>query len=135
MVEKAADDRGPRLVDDPEERASRHAAPLVAEVVGRGIDQVRPGNSHLVIPVGQDPARQVPPAGLTIRAHAAEMLGGLKAPRTRSWSAYTIGDLVGTIAGRHGLEPRVDPALRDVVLPHVDQVDESDLSLLRRLAS
>ena len=76
-----------------------------------------------------------PPAALTVRAHAANMLGELKAPRTRSWTLHTIGDVVGTIAGRHGLEPRVDPALRGIALPHIDQVDESDLSLLRRLAS
>ena len=76
-----------------------------------------------------------PPDALTIRAHAADLLAGLKAQRTRSWTAYTIGDLVGTIAGRHDLEPRVDQALQGVVPPHVDQVDESDLSLLRRLAS
>ena len=76
-----------------------------------------------------------PPQTLTIRAHAADLLGELKAPRTRSWSLMTIGDVVGTIAGRHGLEPRVDPALSGIALPHIDQKDESDLNLLRRLAS
>ena len=72
---------------------------------------------------------------MTIRAQAADLVAGLKAPRTQSWSLYTIGDVVGTIAGRHGLEPRVDPALAGIALPHIDQVDESDLNLLLRLAS
>ncbi|MCY4121303.1 MAG: contractile injection system protein, VgrG/Pvc8 family [Acidobacteria bacterium] len=76
-----------------------------------------------------------PPQTLTLRAQAADLLGELKAPRTRSWSLMTIGDVVGTIAGRHGLEPRIDPALSGVALPHIDQKDESDLNLLRRLAS
>ncbi len=75
-----------------------------------------------------------PPATLTVRAQAANLLAELKAPRTRSWSFVTIGDVVGTIAGRHDLEPRVDPALRDITLTHIDQVDESDLNLLLRLA-
>ena len=59
MVEQAADDRRSGLVGEPEERSRGDTAPLVAKVVGRGIDQVRPGDGHLVIPVGQDPARQV----------------------------------------------------------------------------
>ena len=79
--------------------------------------------------------QETPPATLTIRAAAADLLGDLKAPRTRSWSAMTIGDVVGTLAGRHDLEPHVDPELRNVLLSHIDQTDESDLELLRRLAS
>lgn len=79
--------------------------------------------------------QQGPPDTMTIRAQAADVLGELKAPRTRSWSMHTIGDVVGTIAGRHDLTPRVDTALSGIALPHIDQADESDLSLLRRLAS
>ncbi len=85
--------------------------------------------------VASEIEQQGPPATLTIRAQAADMLHELKAPRTRSWTDHTIGTLVDAIAVRHGLEPRVDPDLRAVALPHVDQVDESDISLLRRLAS
>lgn len=87
--------------------------------------------SYTVSEVEQEGA----PDTLTIRAHAADLLRELKAPRTRSWSLYTIGDVVATIAGRHGLETRVDPALGGIALAHLDQVDESDLSLLRRMAS
>ena len=80
-------------------------------------------------------AREIsmPPRALTVRAPAADSLGELKARRTRSWNHVTLGDLVGAIAGANGLRPQVDPTLRGLILPHIDQVDESDLSILRRL--
>ena len=78
--------------------------------------------------------RTGPPDVLTARGAAADLLGGLKAPRTRSWDFPTIGALVEGIAAEHGLAPQVEASLRDVVLPHIDQVAESDLNLLRRLA-
>ena len=78
--------------------------------------------------------RTGPPDVLTARGAAADLLGGLKAPRTRSWDFPTIGALVAEIAGEHGLVPQVEPSLRGVVLPHIDQISESDLNLLRRLA-
>ena len=118
------DDRPPGIVVPPT------GAELSVELgfAGQG---TAPMGSYVVSEIGQ----QGPPATLTIRAQSADLLGELKAPRTRSWSDYTIGDVVGTIAGRHGLEPRVDPELRGLALPHIDQIDESDISLLRRLAS
>ena len=79
-------------------------------------------------------AQEGPPDTLTLRGAAADMLGSLKAPRTQSWDFPTIGEIVGEIAARHDLVPQVEPILRDVVLPHVDQVAESDIGLLRRLA-
>ena len=78
--------------------------------------------------------RTGPPDVLTARGAAADLIGGLKAPRTRSWDFPTIGSLVAEIAAEHGLTPQVEPSLRGVVLPHIDQVAESDLNLLRRLA-
>ena len=118
------DDRPPGV------RLPPTGAELVVELgyLGRG-----------VAPMGRYVVDEVelsgPPATLTVRAAPPDLRGEIKAPRTRSWSDYTIGRLVGAIASRHGLEPRVDEALAGVALPHVDQVDESDLNLLRRLAS
>ena len=74
-----------------------------------------------------------PPETLTVRATAADMRTGAKQRKTRSWDKVTIGDLVTTIARDHDLEPRVERGLARIVLPHVDQTDESDLHLLTRL--
>ena len=81
-------------------------------------------------------AREVsgPPRTLTLRAAAPDLLGGLKAPRTRSWAHVTLEDLVGALAAANGLRPQVHRTLQGLVLPHMDQVDESDLAILRRLA-
>ena len=122
--ELVLDDRPPGIVLPPE------GATLEVEMGFTGEGAALMG-SYVVSEVEQNG----PPATLTVRAQAEDLLGELKAPRTRSWSFVTIGDVVGTIAGRHGLEPRVDPALRDIQLTHIDQVDESDLNLLLRLAS
>ena len=74
-----------------------------------------------------------PPATITIRAKAADMRATLKQRKTRSWHQISIGDLVATVAAEHGIEPRTAEDLRGIVLPHVDQTDESDLHLLTRL--
>lgn len=75
-----------------------------------------------------------PPDTLTLRAAAADLAGDLKAPRTKSWTRATLGELAEAIASANGLRPRVDPRVQALVLPHIDQVDESDLGILRRLA-
>ena len=74
-----------------------------------------------------------PPETLTVRAKATDMRTGAKQRKTRSWDQVTIGDLVATIARDYDLEPRVSSELAGIVLPHVDQTDESDLHLLTRL--
>jgi phage protein D len=54
--------------------------------------------------------------------------------KSRSWDQKTIGDIVSTIAGECGLSPVVDKTLKDITIPHIDQVGESDANLLIRLA-
>lgn len=54
--------------------------------------------------------------------------------KSRSWDGKTIGDIVATIAGECGLTPVVDEALKSIVIPHIDQVSESDANLLIRIA-
>lgn len=74
------------------------------------------------------------PTTVTVRARAADLTAGLKAPQERSWAAgTTLGALVAAIAADHGYTPAVSPALAGVALPHLDQT-ESDLHLLTRLA-
>lgn len=82
-----------------------------------------------------------PPDQMRIRGTAAihgqtpEGKTALTESKTRSWDAgTTIGDLVAKVAGEHGLQPAVSASIASVVLPHIDQIDESDINLVTRLA-
>jgi uncharacterized protein len=60
----------------------------------------------------------------------------LQTQKTRSFpDGTTLGDLVRTIAGEHGLEAAISDELAAIVPPHVDQLNESDMSLLTRIAA
>ena len=74
-----------------------------------------------------------PPDTMVIKGKSADMRGSLKGQQTRAWDNLSLGDIVSTIAGEHGLTPRVDDALAAIKIPHLDQTDESDLHLLTRL--
>lgn len=75
------------------------------------------------------------PDRLTIRARAADMRRMLPGKRTQSWHGptQTLGDIIGTVAGRNGLSPVIGGDLAAIPLPHIDQTDESDLNFLTRL--
>lgn len=75
-----------------------------------------------------------PPQTMTIRAKACDMRASFKAPKTRSWEDVTIVSLVQTIAAEHGLTAKVSDAFSSILIPHLDQTNESDLHLLARLA-
>jgi phage protein D len=81
------------------------------------------------------------PSQMVIRARGAifdktpKGKANLQSQKTRSWPANTkLGDMVAKIAKEHGMEAAVATALKSIVLPHIDQSDESDLNLLVRLA-
>jgi len=60
----------------------------------------------------------------------------LQSQKTRSFASGTsMGDLVSTIAAEHGLTARVDSTLVEQPLAHVDQLGESDMNLLTRIAA
>ncbi|MDZ4377996.1 MAG: contractile injection system protein, VgrG/Pvc8 family [Xanthomonadaceae bacterium] len=75
-----------------------------------------------------------PPAVLNLRGAAADMLASLKSQRRADYDGQTVGEIVRTIAGRHGLTPRVAAVFESQPVEHLDQTDESDLHLLTRLA-
>ncbi len=76
-----------------------------------------------------------PPDTLTIRAKAADMLSSLKQHKTRSWDDVTISELVDSIAADHGLEAKVGDSIRAITARrHIDQTEESDMHLLKRLS-
>lgn len=58
----------------------------------------------------------------------------VQSQRIRSFSNITLGDLVNKIASEHGLTPRIPQELASKVISHVDQLGESDMNLLTRLA-
>ena len=91
-----------------------------------------------LVPMGVFTADEVvakgPPDRVTIRGKAANLGGSIKEQKTRNWDKKTIKDIVGTIAGEHGLEPKVAEALKSFKYEHLDQVDESDINLLTRIA-
>lgn len=82
------------------------------------------------------------PDTVNIRARAVVQTKGVQGAKvlmttqkTRSWEAKTIlGDLVRIIGVEHGIIATIAVELAAIVLPHIDQVNESDMALLTRLA-
>lgn len=74
-----------------------------------------------------------PPDVITLRARAADLTGGLRTRRERSWKNTTLGAIIKDVAGKNGLTPRVSPDLASIALPSVVQSRESDIALLKRL--
>lgn len=80
-----------------------------------------------------------PPRRIEIYATAAPMNaekqpGDVLNQKTRSWDNLTLSDLVKTVATENGLKARVSERLSGIRIAHVDQIAESDASLLSRLA-
>ncbi|MEB1942383.1 phage late control D family protein [Xanthomonas campestris pv. campestris] len=70
---------------------------------------------------------------ITVRARSADLTAYMRTRRERSWHNTTLGAVLNTLAGEHGLTPRVAEALARTKLPHLDQSNESDMNLLTRL--
>lgn len=70
---------------------------------------------------------------ITIRARSADLSHPMRTRRERSWHRVTLGDVVRTLAGEHGLQARIAPALAGIAIAHLDQTGESDVHLLTRL--
>lgn len=73
------------------------------------------------------------PDVITIRARSADLTHPLRTRRERSWHQVTLGDVIRNLAGEHGLQARIAPALASVAIAHLDQTGESDVHLLTRL--
>lgn len=81
------------------------------------------------------------PGEMTIRARAATFTDSksgkktMQSQKTRSWAKGTkLSDIAKKIASEQKLKPAISASMSNIVLPHVDQTDESDLNLLIRLA-
>jgi hypothetical protein len=70
---------------------------------------------------------------ITVRARSADLTTDMRTRRERSWHNTTLGAVLNTLAGEHGLTPRVAETLARTKLPHLDQANESDMNLVTRL--
>ena len=73
------------------------------------------------------------PDVLSLRAEAADLKSAFKKKKERSFDKKTIADIIQTIAKEHGLKPKVNETLGEILLPHIDQ-NESDANLITRIA-
>ncbi|EFD0690953.1 hypothetical protein P835_01370 [Citrobacter portucalensis] len=74
------------------------------------------------------------PDTLTIRGRSADFRGSLNSRREQSWHDTILGVIVETIAQRNKLTASVADSLKAIVIPHIDQTQESDAAFLSRLA-
>lgn len=73
---------------------------------------------------------------IEVTGRAADMKGSIKATKDRTWEGpLTLGDLLKTIAGEHGYNSQIHPALAAIALGHLNQKAESDMNLLTRLCN
>lgn len=75
-----------------------------------------------------------PPDRITLTARSADLAEDFRKRRNRVWKDTTIGHIVGTIAGKHALQPRCHPDLVAKAVPVAEQGNKSDMQFLRDLA-
>lgn len=73
------------------------------------------------------------PDRLTISARSADLTRAFRNRRTQTWRETTLGDVLGEIAGRNGLQPHVAAAKASIAIAHLNQARESDSAFLARL--
>ncbi|MDO5101477.1 MAG: contractile injection system protein, VgrG/Pvc8 family [Lautropia sp.] len=80
------------------------------------------------------------PGELTVRARATPFeaskggMSQLQTQKRRSWPKGTLlADVVRKMAAEHGLKPVIAPEMAAIRLPHLDQLDESDMHFLVRI--
>ncbi|MFP3567320.1 phage late control D family protein [Paraburkholderia sp. SIMBA_030] len=74
------------------------------------------------------------PDTITIQARSASMTNAMSERKEKSWHGETIGAIVRKVAGSHNLKAAVADTLAKIVIGHIDQTHESDMSFLTRLA-
>ena len=82
-----------------------------------------------------EPEYSNPPRQLRVTARAADVSGPLGEKRDRSWHDVTLRSVAASIAEQHGLTLRINTALADTKLAHIDQTTESDIAFLSRVAA
>lgn len=77
---------------------------------------------------------QSPPKSLLIKAHATNLKLSLKEKVSKNWEQITLGNLVKEIAEKHRYGYKVAEEFENVLIPHINQTEESDISLLTKIA-
>ena len=84
------------------------------------------------------PEASGPPHRLRVTGHAASFVASgtlpMQTARSRLWENVTLADLAETIAADHGLTAKVATRLQASQVGTIEQIDESDLAFLERLA-
>ena len=107
-----------------------NTAEIAVSLGYEGIGQLRDMGSYTVdeISISRNPET------MKIRGKAAETSSSFKVAKTRSFHQQTIGEIIATIAGDHGLTPRVAAVYGSKMIEHIDQENESDAHFCTRLA-
>lgn len=58
----------------------------------------------------------------------------IQSQRTQAWDEVTLGDVLKTVATRNNLKSIANQELANISIDHIDQIGESDLALMTRLA-
>lgn len=75
-----------------------------------------------------------PPDTVVIKARSVDLTNQARNRRSRSWHQTTLGAVIGDLAAAQGLKVRISPDLASIAVQHLDQVGESDVHLMTRLA-
>jgi len=82
-----------------------------------------------------------PPRNITVVCRAKAQgessggMGPIHQQKTRTWQAgLTLKAIASTIASDNGLKPAITDAAAAIVPGHIDQIDESDIAVLTRIA-
>ena len=122
------DDRAPHIAWPPE------GAQLRLWLGNSTTDMVDMGSYTLDAPEASSP-----PDLLIVKGHAANYITAgqgmpMQSHRSRAWSIVSLSDMANTIALEHGLIARVQATLAGELVDAVEQVDESNLAFLSRIA-
>lgn len=74
------------------------------------------------------------PATLSVFALGANVVADLPGKKSRSWHRVSLASVVREIAAEHSLTPIISRSLLSINLPAPQQIEESDLHFLNRLA-
>lgn len=96
---------------------------------------------HMGVYIADEIEESSPPRAITVSCRAkaqGETKSGfapIHQQKTRSWEdGLSVADIAATIAGDNGLKPGVTKSAASILPGHIDQIDESDLSVLTRIA-
>lgn len=73
------------------------------------------------------------PDRITISAKSADLTREFRTRRTQTWTATTLGQVLGDVAARNGLQAAVAADKAAIAVDHLNQARESDAAFLARL--